>query len=46
MIRDVIAEAWAQSPAHVLAVLIATPFTVIATWLWLVVIITAFGGSA
>lgn len=45
-VLEVLAEAWAQSPARVIAVLAATPFIVLVAWLWLVVFLVAFGGPA
>ncbi len=41
MIRDVVAQAWAQGPAHVVAAVLLTPVAVLAGWVVLVVAIVA-----
>ena len=41
MIRDVIAQAWAESPARVVGAVLAAPFMVAALWALLVVVIVA-----
>jgi hypothetical protein len=41
MIRDVIAESWAQSPRQVVAAVLLTPLAVLAGWAVLVVLIVA-----
>lgn len=41
MIREIIREAWRQSPRAVIATVVAVPVFSILAWLWLVVVITA-----
>jgi hypothetical protein len=41
VIRDVVADAWAQSPRRVLAAIAAVPVVVLVVWLLLVVAIVA-----
>lgn len=41
MIREVIREAWRQSPAGVIVAVLATPLVVFGLWVWLVVILSA-----
>ena len=38
MIRAVIREAWADSPAKVIAAIVAVPIAVFMGWLWFLVI--------
>jgi hypothetical protein len=41
MLRELVAEAWAQSPRRTLAAIAATPLVVAAAWVVLVVAIVA-----
>lgn len=41
MIREIVRDAWAQSPARVIGSVIAAPFVVAAWWVVLVVAIVA-----
>lgn len=41
MIREVVRQAWAQSPGQVIAALALTPVAVLACWVLLVVAIVA-----
>lgn len=45
MIRQVVREAWAQSPAEVIAAVLLTPVAVLVCWFLLVVVLLV-GASA
>lgn len=46
MIRSIVRQAWAESPRRVVAAVLLTPVAVLFGWLWLVVVIVAFGAPA